>query len=263
MNRNIKVIILAAGRGTRLNKYTSDMPKGMLEVFGRPILRHQVETYRSLGITDISIVTGYHQEKIDIEGVSYFHNPDYSTTNMVESLFCAEEKLDGDVIISYADIVFSKKVLQCVLSSKMEIGVLADKSWKEYWVKRYGRFDFDIESFSVNSEDAIMNLGDDVDNLDAIDGRYVGMIKLSENGVNTFKQKYTEYKSKYAGRIWMGGRVFELAYMTDFIQSIINSKHTVNPIWINGGWVEFDTNRDYELVVENKLWFGHIFEQNL
>lgn len=260
MNHNTKAIILAAGRGTRLNKYTSEMPKGMLEVFGKPVLRHQVETYRSFGITDISIVTGYHSEKINVEGVTYFHNPEYATTNMVESLFCAEEKLKGDVIISYADIIFSKNVLMHTLCTKIDIGVLADKNWKDYWVKRYGRFDFDIESFSVNADDQILNLGDVVTNVETIDGRYVGMIKLSENGVDIFKNKYNQYKSTYSGKVWMGGRVFELAYMTDFIQSLINSKITVKPIWINGGWVEFDTNEDYELVIENKSLFSYIFE---
>lgn len=263
MEQKTKAIILAAGRGTRLNKYTTEIPKGMLEVFGKPVLLHQIETYRSLGIEDISIVTGYQSERIDIEDITYYHNADYASTNMVESLFCAEEKLQGEVIISYADIIFSKTLLKNTLSNEIDIGVLADKSWKDYWIKRYGRIDFDIESFSVNIKDEIENLGGEVDDINSIDGRYVGMIKLSNKGVDIFKKKYKEFKSNFTGKVWIGGRIFENAYMTDFIQSLINSNYVVNPIWINGGWVEFDTNRDYELVSENKLWFEYIFEKNI
>jgi phosphoenolpyruvate phosphomutase len=254
-----KAIILAAGRGTRLNKYTAELPKGMLNVFNKPILVHQVEMYRALGITDISIVTGYNNQEINIEGVKYYHNPDYTRTNMVESLFCAEKELEGNVIISYADIIFSRKTLEIVLSAEMDIGVLADRDWKNYWLNRYGRYDFDIESFSVNENNQIVSLGDEVNNVETIDGRYVGMIRLSHKGVNIYKSTYARNKSKFSEQVWMGGRIFENAYMTDFIQFIIDCHNVVNPIWISGGWIEFDTNEDYELVVENESLFAYIF----
>ena len=40
--------------------------------------------------------------------INYFHNPNFKTTNMVETLFCAKEKLNESTIISYGDIIFEK-----------------------------------------------------------------------------------------------------------------------------------------------------------
>jgi L-glutamine-phosphate cytidylyltransferase len=254
----IKAIILAAGRGSRLNKYTKNLPKGMLEVYGKPILLRQIENYKSLGINDITIVTGFASEKIDFADVKYYHNKEFASTNMVESLFCAQDKLDGEVIVSYADIIFSNDILEKVISSTYDIGVVADKNWEEYWRLRYGKIDFDIESFSVNSNDEIVELGAEVDCVTNIDGRYVGVIKLSKDGVKLFKDTYRNLKSKFSSKIWLGGRVFEQAYMTDFIQNLIDSNYTVNPIWVDKGWVEFDTNEDYELVINNKAFFKDI-----
>ena len=54
----MKAIILAAGRGTRLGKYTENIPKGLLKLSGKTILEMQIECYRNAGITDISIVKG-------------------------------------------------------------------------------------------------------------------------------------------------------------------------------------------------------------
>ena len=63
----MKAIILAAGMGTRLGKYTEDLPKCMLNFNGKPLIEQQVETLRRCGITDITIVRGYMPDKIKIE----------------------------------------------------------------------------------------------------------------------------------------------------------------------------------------------------
>ena len=42
----MKAIILAAGQGTRLKKYTQDLPKGMLKFMGKTIIERQIELYR-------------------------------------------------------------------------------------------------------------------------------------------------------------------------------------------------------------------------
>jgi dTDP-glucose pyrophosphorylase len=61
----MKAIILAAGKGTRMKELTTDVPKPMLRVHGRPILQHIIEGIASAGIRDIFIVTGYKAETIE------------------------------------------------------------------------------------------------------------------------------------------------------------------------------------------------------
>src|SRR3990167_540385 len=125
----MKAIILAAGMGTRLGKYTENLPKCMLEYNGKPLIEQQVETLQKAGINDIFIVRGYNADKIQIPNVKYYHNPDYATTNMVETLFCAEKELDSndDVLVCYADILYEPKILQKVMESKAEVGVTVDE----------------------------------------------------------------------------------------------------------------------------------------
>jgi len=86
----MKAVILAAGMGVRLGKYTAGLPKGMLNFAGKTLIERQIDTFRKAGVGDIIIVTGYNAEKIPYKGVRYCHNPNYESTNMVESLFCAE-----------------------------------------------------------------------------------------------------------------------------------------------------------------------------
>ena len=59
-----KAVILAAGRGTRMESLTDDCPKPMLPLDGRPMLAHQIERLESVGIEQICIIVGYKAEMV-------------------------------------------------------------------------------------------------------------------------------------------------------------------------------------------------------
>jgi dTDP-glucose pyrophosphorylase len=61
----MKAVILAAGKGTRMKELTTDVPKPMLCVHGKPILQHIIEGIATAGIRDFFIVTGYKAETIE------------------------------------------------------------------------------------------------------------------------------------------------------------------------------------------------------
>jgi UDP-N-acetylglucosamine diphosphorylase / glucose-1-phosphate thymidylyltransferase / UDP-N-acetylgalactosamine diphosphorylase / glucosamine-1-phosphate N-acetyltransferase / galactosamine-1-phosphate N-acetyltransferase len=64
MSTVTKAMLLAAGRGTRMRELTSDVPKPMIAVRGKPILQHIIEGLKAAGITDILIVVGYRKEVV-------------------------------------------------------------------------------------------------------------------------------------------------------------------------------------------------------
>ncbi|MBU1704796.1 MAG: phosphocholine cytidylyltransferase family protein, partial [Nanoarchaeota archaeon] len=145
----MKAIILAAGMGTRLGKYTESLPKGMLEFNGKPLIQWQVDTLRACGINDIVIVKGYVPDKINISRVKYYENKDYASTNMVETLFCAEEEMDDEILVCYADILYEKRIINKILKSKVDIGVTVDKDYWDYWKARLDNPKEDTESLVI------------------------------------------------------------------------------------------------------------------
>ncbi|MEK6935082.1 MAG: phosphocholine cytidylyltransferase family protein [Nanoarchaeota archaeon] len=243
----MKAIILAAGMGTRLDKYTKNLPKGMLNFAGKSLIQRQVETLRSCGITDISIITGYMPDKVNIKKVKYYNNPDFGNTNMVASLFCAEQELNDEVLVCYADILYEKRIIQQILDSDVDIGVTTDNSYWPYWQARLDNPEEDVESFIIQ-DDKVVELGTPDCKLEKARTRYVGLIKFSKKGVKALKKVYNENKEKFWDKDvpWLNSKSFKKAYMTDMIQSLINKNHEVNPIIISNGWMEFDTNEDYE-----------------
>ena len=61
----MKAVILAAGKGTRMRELTSELPKPMLPVEGKPILEHIVEAIVAAGVRDIFVVTGFRAEVVE------------------------------------------------------------------------------------------------------------------------------------------------------------------------------------------------------
>jgi len=97
----MKAFILAAGLGTRLAPYTKDKPKGLLTLGPNSLIGYSLRNFRKVGITHVYILTGYMAEQFKFHGVKIVHNNDFAETNMVTTLFCAEEFMTDEFIISW------------------------------------------------------------------------------------------------------------------------------------------------------------------
>ncbi|NVM16600.1 MAG: NTP transferase domain-containing protein [Candidatus Lokiarchaeota archaeon] len=60
----MKAVIIAAGKGKRLNPITSTIPKPMIPIGGKPLLEHSILCLKEVGITEILIIVGYREDLI-------------------------------------------------------------------------------------------------------------------------------------------------------------------------------------------------------
>lgn len=240
----MKAILLAAGRGSRLGKYTVEQPKCLTELGGQSLIGRQIETLRSAGINDIVLATGYRADMLDFEGIVTSHNPEWATTNMVETLFCLADHFDGDIIVAYADIVYEPRVLSALLDSSHDISVIVDRQWRAYWEHRFDDPLADAESMVIDSTGRIESLGDPVENIDDIEAQYIGLMRFRGAGVANLQAAYDGLGNTH--RPWMERRAVRQAYMTDLLMELILSGMPVHATPIDGGWLEIDTESDFE-----------------
>jgi phosphoenolpyruvate phosphomutase len=119
-------IVLAATRGRGLEPITTDRPKVMLPIAGKPLLRWLVDGFKKQNINDITVVGGYHAEAIDTADIKLKVNERYAETDELASLGCAAQDLESDTIISYGDILFRSYVLRDLADSKADFTVVVD-----------------------------------------------------------------------------------------------------------------------------------------
>jgi len=241
----MKAIILAAGKSVRLGNLTSDKPKGMLDFMGKSLLEHQILMYRSVNINDIIIIRGYKKEKITYKDVQYVDNDLFDDTNMVESLICARKHMDDNCIISYSDILFSKKLLSSLIKDTNSIAITVDSNWKKYWLQRYGSITTDIEDLQIE-KNKITRIGQKTNNSQLLDYRYVGLNKFSLNGLKKMLTVYDD--KKIIQEKWKSsGNSFKNGYMTDLLQEMIDKNIDINPHITENEWLEIDTSNDYNV----------------
>jgi choline kinase len=242
-----KAIILAAGAGRRLRPYADDRPKGMVELWGKPLLHYQLETLAGEGIDNIVVVTGYKADQINHPDIPlrYISNPRWETTNMVVSLFSAVNELNGDVIVSYADIVYQKSLLKNLLLSDSMNSVVVDTGFKSYWEMRFDNPLSDVESLEMSENLEITNIGQKVESIEDVQAQYIGLMKFASEGTEILRN-ILDGLAKVEG--------FDDMYMTDLLQYMIDNGHNVKAVTCHHGWLEVDTVSDlknYQMMMKD------------
>jgi len=242
----LKAIILAAGKGSRLRPLTDNYPKCMMEFQGKTIINNILDTFKICGINDVIVVTGYKNEILEEHlkeyRIRFIHNKDYVTTNMVYSLFCAEKEMDDDLIISYADIVFTPKVLKLLIQNNGKFVVTIDEKWRELWESRMDDPLKDAETMKMDDNGIIVEIGKKPRSYDEIQGQYIGLFKISKSIMKNVRNFYHSLDES----VYDDKHDYQNMYMTSFIQLVIERLMSVKAQIIQRGWLEFDTIEDYE-----------------
>ena len=133
----MKAVILAAGKGERLEPLTDYLPKALLPIGNKPIIEHQIEILRRLGVDEIAVVVGYLKEKIKErfgDNVKYFE--DKLIKGTATALLAAKNFIDDNFILLYGDVFFDGYLSKIVkYSPSMAIYKVND-------VSRYGSVEF-------------------------------------------------------------------------------------------------------------------------
>ena len=137
MATKYKVIIIAAGMGSRLKPLPSLKPKCMVKVNGIPIIEYQIKAYLNAGILEehINIVTGYKEDIIRIYLKKYYPriniitNKDHTTTNNMFSLYLALSMIgNNSIILSNGDCVYDDRIILEFLQYDSINSVASDKN---------------------------------------------------------------------------------------------------------------------------------------
>lgn len=118
----MRVIIPAAGLGSRLAPFTESGPKGLVVVAGQPLLWHTLGELRDAGTTHVVVVCGHHGERLrsallrcpDRPPLDFVANPAYRTTNSMVSLWLTRRWWDQPFCVVDGDLLVTSRLLRRV-----------------------------------------------------------------------------------------------------------------------------------------------------
>lgn len=134
----MQAIMLAAGKGSRLGKYTKNNTKCMLEVYGKTLLERAIDALLLAGIKDFIIVLGYKGENVkkyirekELDkkiNIMYVDNDVYDTTNNIYSLYLAKDYLiKDDTILLESDLIYDVSIVKKLVDSKYDSAAVIAK----------------------------------------------------------------------------------------------------------------------------------------
>ena len=121
----MKAVVLAAGKGTRLQPLTDDKPKGMVEVAGKPLLTHCFEQLLEMDVDELLVVVGYKKEAIiehygdEFEDTPITYTHQREQNGLAHALLTVEDHIDDDFVLMLGDNIFRAN-LDDVLSRQRE-----------------------------------------------------------------------------------------------------------------------------------------------
>jgi L-glutamine-phosphate cytidylyltransferase len=239
----MRALILAAGRGSRLGPMTRALPKGLVELAGRPLLDWQIEAMNAAGCQELGIVKGFQADKLSYAGVCNFINPRWQSTQMVQSLVCASKWLkERPCLISYADILTSQACISQLIAARGDLVISSNLLWRPLWEARFTDPLEDVESFKTDGQGHLLEIGDRPHSLAEIEGQYMGLLKMSPQGWGWIESYLADLAPVEADKL----------DMTSLLQALLKQGKVIDILPTTEPWLELDTPGDYALY--QKAW---------
>jgi UDP-N-acetylglucosamine diphosphorylase/glucosamine-1-phosphate N-acetyltransferase len=209
----MKGIILAAGKGERLQPLTDCKPKALLPVCNKPLIEYQIELLRAHGIDEIAVVVGHLKEQIDLKDVKFYE--DRLIKGTATALHAAKDFIDEEFVLMYGDLFFDIPNFSDIVENENAIGVV-----KMNDVSRYGEVIFEEGRLKEIREKA--GSGEGFIN--------AGIYHLSPSVLDLVEHTNESARGEYE--------------LTDSLQ-MLNTNEKVNVVPLNGYWNDIGYPWDY------------------
>jgi L-glutamine-phosphate cytidylyltransferase len=231
-------VVLAAGRGARLNGGAGHLPKCLVRLGGMTLVERQIALLRSCGVSDVAVVVGCEAERVVRScgrGVQFVENTRFAQTNSLYSLWLARPLLLDGFVVMNCDVLLHPQLLEDLLTARHEDALLVayqedDQPLGDEEMKvrtRRGRV--------VEISKAMIP--------DTADGENVGVVKFGADGARLLASILDERVAAGGLRDWAPRAFAEFA-----------SVRPLHAIGTRGyPWTEIDFPEDYQRALTDIL----------
>lgn len=232
-------IILAAGKGSRLNGTAGDSPKCLVEAGGATLLERQIHLLRRAGIDEVTVVVGCQADRVRRtcgQQVTYVENARYAQTNSLYSLWLARPLLYGGFVVLNCDVIFHPVLLDDLLSARHENALLL--AYREARQPAFGDEEMKVKVRCGR----VVEMSKTMDPEEA-DGENLGIVKFGADGAEALVPIMDRLIAAGGLRDWAPCAFAEFA-----------RTYPLHAIGTRGfPWIEIDFPADYQRAVHDVL----------
>jgi len=229
----MKVIIMAAGRGTRISRHINKMAKCTLEIKGqKTLIEYIIEAFQNKGIRDIVLVVGYQGASLESltakYGIKIHYNNFFDITNSIASLWFARQELEGqdEVILMNGDVFFEERFIDTLVAERLSPVFYADE-------RRVKEADYRF----CYRNGLLVKHGKDLKSEETT-GEYVGVAKISGPDVAKVRARLDEMIGAQKHSLWWEDTIYD--YCAEEEVYVRNVRDLF--------WAEIDYIEDYQRI---------------
>ena len=230
----MKGIILAAGRGARLNGGKGDMPKCLVTVGGETMLSRNVRILRAAGIKEIVVVVGCAAETVrrSCPDVTFVENSIFAQTNSLYSLWLSRTHLTEGFVVMNCDVLVHPQLVFDLVNARHEDALLLAYRDEE---TEYGDEEMKVRVRCGR----VVDISKAMDPAEA-DGENLGIVKFGAEGARLLVDEMNTLVDAGEVKAWVP-RAFKA----------FAEKRPLHVIGTRGyPWIEIDFPEDYRRAVE-------------
>ena len=235
----MKGVILAAGKGSRLNGTAGDKPKCLLEAGGVTLIERQIATLRAAGLDDIVVVVGCQADLVRAvcgPGVTYVENSRFAETNSLYSLWTARALLYQGFVVLNCDVLFHPALLDDLLVTHHDAALLI--AYRQPGQPEYGEEEMKVQVRGGR----VVDMSKTMDPA-AAHGENLGIVKFGPQSAPLLVSILSRIVASGRERDWAPKAFAEFAQE--------------RPLYALGTqgypWIEIDFPEDYERAVRDVL----------
>jgi choline kinase len=226
-------VILAAGRGARLNGGRGDVPKCLVTLGGETMLSRNIRQLRAAGVDDIVVVVGCAADTVrrTCQGVTFVENRIFAQTNSMYSLWLARPLLGDGFVVMNCDVLAHPQLLVDLVSARHEDALLL--AYRDP-VTTYGEEEMKVRVRCGRVVDVSKTMDPD-----EADGENVGIVKFGAAGARLLVDKMDALVTAGELKAWVP-RAFK-AFADERPLHVIGTR--------GYPWIEIDFPEDYRRAV--------------
>jgi choline kinase len=232
-------IILAAGKGSRLNGTAGESPKCLVKVGGVTLVERQIRALRDAGVEDIAVVVGCQSERVRRacgHGITYVENTRYAQTNSLYSLWLARPLLFEGFVVLNCDVLFHPVLLTDLLTARHENALLL--AYREANQPAFGDEEMKVRVRCGR----VVDMSKTMDPAEA-DGENLGIVKFGPRGAAALVDIMDRLVAAGGLRDW-APRAFAAFARTGALHAVGTRGYP---------WIEIDFPEDYQRALREVL----------
>ena len=213
----------------------------MISIGGKTLLGRLMDGLKKVGINKSTVIAGYKAEAIDLLGIEKCINEDYERGDELQTLICANENFNDDMLILYSDLLFREYILRDLIETDGEVVIIVDSALDNPNITGnpdYAYCSKDDDRSPFMQDVTLIQLSSSIDtSKKKPSGYWIGMMRVRKQGREWIESALTKLKS---------AKNFNELTIPDLLNYLIQEEKPVHVHYIDGHWLDVNSLDDID-----------------